>query len=135
MPVIDRFLDNGTEQPDESQLNADQLTLLRLGIRPARKCYRRGLRSQHALNWSELGGVQWVMPEVGISMITVYDDNDRPINLVMDEETGLPYYIGSKEGPIGSETEKVWRDKESRDYNVGTEIPWLVRFKEHIGED
>ena len=134
-PVVSSSLQIGDGVEVKNQQIADQLTLRRLGIRPARKCYRRGIRNYHALNWSELGGVAWVMPEVGIGMLTVYDDNDRAINLVMDEETGLPYYIGSKNGPRGSNVSKVWRDKEAQDYNVGTEIPWLVRFKEHVGED
>ena len=96
-------------------------------------CYRRGVKKDQPPNWAELTG-QWPSPEPGIGTFDIFDNDDRSITIIFEANSGLPYMIASREGPVGSNITKTFRDKVGGAYDAGYEIPWSGKLKEHRGK-
>lgn len=95
--------------------------------------WRKGITVEQAPNWMEFIG-EWIYPEPEIGIFNVFNERDQKFSVVFDMYSGLPYMITSREGPVGSEIVKVWKDKVGPAYEAGYEIPWAFKPKEHRGK-
>ena len=95
--------------------------------------WRKGIMKEQPQNWMEFDG-DWVYPEPEIGAFDVFDARDRRITLVFDMYEGVPYMLTTREGSVGSNITKVFVDKLGVGYELGTEIPWALGFKEHRGK-
>jgi hypothetical protein len=122
------------EDPDDlDQSNLEDDLYLEYGIDLRHRCYRIGVRKENALGIAEIGGDQWLHPELGSESISVFDPAHRKFDVMFDEDTGLPFTLMTKDGPDGSGVEKLYVDGYVDTYESGAEIPWLIRFKEYMG--
>jgi len=125
---------NIPDPEDQDQSGADDAFLATFGIYPVRKCFRVGARPDNAKGWSELGGLQWIHPEFGVNMFSVTDDLGRKVDLMFDEDTGLPFYIASRTNPIAGGLARFYKDKYLSNYENGSEIPFFVLPREHLAK-
>jgi len=123
---------NVADPEDRDQSNAEDYELALIGITPYRKTYRVGVRSDNAKGWGELGGTRWVFPEIDTAMFSVFDGSGRKIDLVMDEDDGTPYFLATKSTALYGSAGKYYKDKYVDSYDTGSEIPWTLRFREHL---
>lgn len=130
-PIVPGGEVNIADPEDRDQSGADDAFLATFGIYPVRKCFRVGVRAENAKGWSELGGEQWIHPEFGANMFSVTDAMGRKIDLMFDEDTGLPFYIASRVNPIAGGLPRFFKDKYVSHYENGAEIPFFVLPREH----
>jgi hypothetical protein len=83
---------------------------------------RFAVKPSQGEGWSEYTGTDWLFPGAYHDTLLIYNDIDEPIQVVWDQEDGLPYQIGLL---------NQWIDKE--DSYGGTEIESTIRFKEDRG--
>lgn len=94
------------------------------------KSYSLAVTPEQGIGFSENTGDEWVFPETGDGPLLIYDDNDQPHMLVLDNNDGFWYDMATRRGPG---TTKAWKDKESTDGSGGTAVVPLVRFGEDTG--
>ena len=105
-----------------------------LKVANTNKSYRFAMKPEQGRLWSELGGPGMIFPESRIGTFQIYTDKDQPILLITDARTGVTYTFATRTGPVDSGIVKRWVDRFISGYDVGFEIPWRLKFKEHRGE-
>lgn len=99
------------------------------------KCWRLALKPEQGFSFSELYGDFWVFPETGVNFLNIIDSHGIPVTVVMDFTSGRPYILRVRNTPGGGKPVYVDKYSPGDSYHPGSEIPWLVKFKEHIGTE
>jgi hypothetical protein len=96
------------------------------------RCFSIGLLPQEGIGFSENTG-DYPFPESGDNSLLIYDDDDQPHLLVLDNNDGFFYDIMQRDGPEGTGIVKQWKDKVAVDGTGGTDPLPSVSFASDIG--
>jgi len=103
-------------------INPDEGVCLRLAIKEEQGrgwCRYRNDTTPNAMVW----------PEPRINGVQVFLADNQPVQLMLDEVTGLWFEISTRQGPAGSAISKTYLDKDVS--GVGTEIPTELLQRVH----
>lgn len=96
------------------------------------RCFTLALLPEQGIGFSENTG-DYPFPESGDNSLLVYDDDDQPHLLVLDNNDGYFYDIMQRDGPEGSGIVKLWKDKVAADGSGGSDYAPLVAFGADVG--
>jgi len=99
---------------------------------PTNVSYRMAIEPDQGTGWVENTGADWLFPEDGPSVITVFDSDGQAHTLVLDMD-GYVYDISGREGATGGTVEKLWKDKMATDGSGGTDVVSSLLFGEDLG--
>ena len=96
------------------------------------RSFALGLLPAEGIGFSENTG-EYPFPEAGENTLLVYDDDDQPHMLVLDNNDGFFYDIMQRDGPPGTGIEKLHLDKVNTDNTGGVAVVPLVKFPADTG--
>jgi len=91
-----------------------------------------GLAYEHGVGFSENDGF-FPTPETQTGLVKIIDTNDMPHLLILDMYDGKFYDVTTRDGPIGSNIKKYFKDKVNIDGSGGYDISPEVMFREDTG--
>jgi len=97
------------------------------------RCFRNAVLPEQGVGFNEVSGSAWPMPEARTGTLRIFDSNDQPHVLVLDNKDGYFYDISTRDGPPESSLTRVWKDKVATDGTGGTEILPEAQFPEDRG--
>ena len=79
--------------------------------KPLVKVYRVGDNLSDGFGVSEIGGPHFPVQKLSVNPLTIQDDNGTMKIVLYDTQDRQLYNIAATNGPVGSNSEFVWRDK------------------------
>lgn len=84
--------------------------------------------------FAENTGDDWPIPEQYCQPLTIIDSNNQRRLILMDRSDQKLYWMDTRDGPPGSNMDKIWQDKADTAGANGTEIAPSVKLGEVRGE-